>query len=811
MLFDLRHACRLLVRVPGFTTAAVLILALGIGANTAVFTIVRAVLLRPLPYHEPDRLVYLWNGLETRPGNQHGILTGRHLVEYSTRNATLDSFAVVKSWESGLDARIDLYRPDGADRLRGAFVTPNFFDLLGVKAALGRTLVQSDDAGDPVVVLSDALWRRRFGADLAIIGQRLSLVAGRVDRATTSYLVVGILPEGFRFTYPDDTELYALWPWSGIHPNRALEYQMIARLKPGVTAGQAQAELTAVAKDIVRGYGIPTQFREAAIARAAALVEPMPEHLKREVRPGVLLLAAVAGLVLLIGCVNLGLLVMARTVDRGRELAVRSALGAAPRQIVRQLIAEGATLGLAGGAVGTLAAAVLLPVLRSIMPPVVPRGSEIGIDWQVLAFAIGATAITTLVCGLTPAWLALRRDVQSALRQASGTATADRALSKSRSLVVGVQVAVVLILLVGASLLLKSFWRMQHVDLGFNARGIITMEMRLISANYRQPGRIAAFEQDLLARVREVPGVEQASLTTAVPMRGVDFLWVVGPKGGRTRPGNMRSVDPDYFRLMRVPLRAGRLFTRTDTAASQKVMIVSESYGRSHFGSQSALGRALDIDGNQTEIVGVVGDVRMVDVTRDAAPAFYLPRSQQPNELLCLLVSPAAGAGARVVAGVRAAIQSLDPEQPVEGITTIDAILAQSTSEKRFYALATGAFAGVALLLAVAGLFGVVSRSVTERRREIAIRMALGADRLRLQRLVFGYGLTPVIAGIVLGLATALAGSRVLRGFLFEIGPTDPATYVGAAALVALVATAACYLPARRAIRIEPMAVLKSE
>jgi predicted permease len=349
------------------------------------------------------------------------------------------------------------------------------------------------------------------------------------------------------------------------------------------------------------------------------------------------------------------------------------------------------------------------------------------------------------------------------------------------------------------------------VDLGFIADGVVTMEMRLLNPKYLQEGRIAAFERDLLDRVREVPGVARASVTTSVPMRGVDFLMVIGPKGGRPRVGHMRSVDHAYFAVMQIPILAGRGFTSSDVTGSTPVMIVSQSYGRSHFGDLNPIGRTIHFDDKDVEIVGVAGDVRAADVVRNPAPAFYVPRPQSPSELICLVARPAPGARAAVISGIRAAIHAIDPEQPVQDITTVDAIVARSTSEERFYALLTGAFAGLALLLAVTGLFGVVSRSVTERRREIAIRVALGADTPSLFRLVFAYGLTPVVFGMFAGLWAAVAASRLLERFLFEVQPNDPATLAAVSLTLTAVACAACYLPARRAIMVVPMAALKSE
>jgi predicted permease len=525
----------------------------------------------------------------------------------------------------------------------------------------------------------------------------------------------------------------------------------------------------------------------------------------------VLLLAAVAGLVLVIACVNLGLLLLSRTVDRRGELGLRAALGASRRRIVSQLAAECLLLSIAGATVGVVTAALAEPVVRSLMPPVVPRADQIRVDSMVLAFAAGLMVTTALVSCLAPALFVIRRDLLNAVRGTANSATGDRAILASRRLIVTAQIAVVVLLLVGSGLLLRSFWRLQNVDLGFRADDVVTMEMRLLNPKYRTEGRIAAFHDEVLTRVRAVPGVARAGLTTAVPMRGVDFTYMVGPKGQKLKPGNMRSVDPDYFRVMNLRLKAGRFFTDADTATSEPVTIVSESYGRQYFGAANPVDGALHIDDHEVRIVGVVGDVRYADAARAPAPALYRPQTQEPTELICLVVEPQPGTRAAVMAGIRAAVQALDPEQPVEGITTIDEILSQSTADRRFYAVSTGAFASVAVLLAIAGVFGVVSRTVSERKRELAIRVALGAEPRRLLRLIYGYGLLPAAAGTAAGLGMAYAGSRVLGGFLFEIAPTDAATFLAAAVLIFGVTALACYLPARRMLRVPPMVVLKSE
>ena len=807
---DLRHALRSLRRNPTFAAAAILLLAFGIGANTVVFSLVHGVVLRPLPYRDPDRLVYLWKDTHTNPGNRHSILTGSHVREIATHASFLESYAVAMPWDTTITGMIDLVREDGSDRLRGAYVTPNMFELLGVQATIGRTFVSSDMEAAPVAIISNGVWKRRFGGSAAVLGQQVRLAPGRQSRSQPPFTIVGVLPEDVQFTYPRETEIFLLLPWSRIRPGRALEYTMIGRLRPGVTHGMADAELTTLVRNVVRGYtNIPEKDLLPLLDRTRAWAESVPQHVSAEVRPGVMLLAWVSGLVLLIACVNLGLLVLARTVDRTSELAIRVALGAAPRRVVRLLAVEGLVLALIGGAAGVALAAAALPVVKGLLPPIVPRIEQLTLDVNVLTFAALITALTAIVCGVAPGFLASRRNVLDVIRRSGVTTTGSRTAGLLRHAVVSVQVAVVLVLLVGAGLLLHSFWKLHTTDLGFDPGDLLTLETRLYNPKYRGPGRVAAFEQALLAEVRRVPGVADATITTAVPMRGVDFTYVVGPVNGRPKPGNMRAVGAGYFEMMRIPLLRGRLFTAADSATAPPVMIVSEAYGRQHFGDASPLGQVIDLGEKKAEIVGVVGDVRYAEVARNPMPAFYLPRAQAPSELICLLVKPHPGMTASVVDGLRGVVRAVDPEQPAQDLTTVSAIVSQSTADRLFYALATGMFATVALLLAIAGLFGIVSRSVTERRRELAIRTAVGAEPRQIVRLVLGYGLIPVGVGAIIGTGAALAGSGLLRRFLFEVPPTDRPTYAAAILLVLAVAAAACLVPARRALQFDPAALLR--
>ncbi len=805
---DLSHASRVLRRRPGYALAAILTLALGIGANTAIFAVVRSVLLRPLPYSEPDRLVMIWSERKSDTVLRRGIATPLEVTQWRARSKSLSDLAVLELWSTDPGARMDFAGDQGAERLRGSYASPNFFDVLGVRATLGRTFADSDTAsgaGD-VVVLSDGLWQRRFGADRNVVGRSIELTLGRRDRRVRRFTVIGVLPPRFRFTYPKDTELWTPRSWREVAagPKSAMMYTVIARLRDGVSPAQAHGEMAAVNEAMARDLPDVSYLSSQSIA-----LEPVQDYAVGQVRPAMLLLVAVTVFLLGIACINVANLLLARTIERSRELAVRAALGAGRARLVRQLLAEGVVLAGAGGALGVVFAAMLQPVLRATLPSTMPRADEIGIDGVTLLWAFGLAALTSVAAGLAPSW---RRtpNLQAALKQGGATVTGDVHASRWRRALIATQVAAVVVLLSGGGLLLHSFWNLQRVDLGFDGSRVLTMEMRLMGAQYRDDARLRMFQEATLEHVRAVPGVTQASMTSSVPFRGVDWMRRLTVDG---RPGayfvNEREVDPDYFSVMRIPLRAGRVFDRSDTASSTPVAIVSEALARAMFPGESALGRLIDRE-PKLQIVGVVGDVRQKRVDEAAVPAYYTARTQQPSELICLVARTTPGATG-VAAAVRAAVASVDPNQPVEGITTLDQIVSESIADRRFYAAATTAFSVVALLLAVVGLYGIVSRGVTERLRELGIRIVLGAARGDLIGLVVRQGLLPVAVGLGLGTVAALWTSRLLRAFLFDVTTVDPVTYVAVPAVVVLVSAIACYIPARRASDIDPIIALREE
>jgi len=804
---DLRYAGRSLRRRPGYALAAILTLALGIGANTAIFAVVRGVLLRPLPYTAPDRLVMIWSEHKADALLRRGLATSEEVQQWRARNSGFEDLAVLELWSTDPAARMDFAGSEGADRLRGSYASPNFFEVLGVNAALGRTFTSGDTAsGSDVVVLSDGLWRRRFGADRSVIGRTIELTVGRRDRRAQRFTVIGVMPPRFRFTYPRDTELWTPRSWREVDaaPKGAISYTVIARLRQGVSLVSARANMTAVNDAMARDLPDSRYLSSRSIA-----LEPIQEYAVGQLRPAMLLLACVTLFLLLIACVNVANLLLARTVERSRELAVRAALGASRARLVRQLLAEGVVLAAAGGILGIAFATMAQPALRAALPSTIPRVDEIGIDGTTLAWAFAIAALTSIAAGLAPSSRGTP-DLHAALKQGGTTVTGDVRASRWRRVLVAAQVAAVVCLLSGGGLLLHSFWNLQRVDLGFDGAQVLTMEMRLIGPRYRSEPNLRLFQDAVLERVRAVPGVTQASMTSSVPLRGVDWTWSISTDG---RPGryvaNEREVDPEYFSVMHIPLRAGRLFDKNDTASSARVAIVSERLAREMFHGESAIGRLLNLD-PPAQIVGIVGDVRHVRVDELAAPAIYTARAQRPSELICLVARTTPGA-AGVAAAMRAAINSVDPTQPVEGITTLDQIVSESIADRRFYAAATAAFSIVALLLAVAGLYGVVSRGVTERVRELGIRIVLGAARRDLVGLVVRQGLSPVAIGLGLGTVAAFWTSRLLRGFLFDVTTVDPVTYVAVPALVVLVAAVACYIPARRATDLDPIAALREE
>ncbi len=815
---DAIHALRLFRSSPGFYLATVLILALGIGANGAVFSILRATLLEPLPYRAPAELLLFWRSPRYPPAPQagatappfwRGLLTRANVERWrQTSTGVLADLAVAVTWQGNLDAGFDLRFTDRTERLRGALVTPNFFDMLGVPAAHGRLFTAADAAaGEPLVVLSDGLWRRAFGADPAIVGASVTLTAGRVRREPRSYAVLGVLPPAVRFSYPEDTEAWVLLPWPALdawNPN-AIAFLTLGRLAPGATVAQVRSRAAAFLTG-PEETSLPPESHQVLAA------EPIRDWVVGDTRPSLYLLAGVAGLLLLMTCVTVANAMLARVTERQRELALRASLGAGRPRLMHQLVTEGAMLSLSGTVAGAGLALLVQPVLGRLLPASLPQVGTVSIDPSIVLFAAAAAGVTTILAMLTPAIVGTAGTTAPGLLQRSPTATADRSAVRWRRGLLATQAAVATTLLVAASLLLTSLWRLGRVPLGFDGTDVLTVEMRLIDRKFRDDAELRRFQDLLLERLRAISGVAHVGLTTAVPFRGVDF------RKGFRRPGeerevaaNYRVVDSTYFRVLAVPLLRGRLFTSADVEGAPRVMIVSQSFARAAFGTEDPVGKVLDDDG-LVDIVGVVGDLRYQRLDRDPLPAVYLARSQTPSELVCVLVRAAGeGAAERLGPAIRAAVHEVDPAVPAMRLATIDRILAESVADRRFYTAATAAFAGLALLLTTAGLAVVVARVVADRRRELAIRAALGATRSHLVRQASGGGLRAVGIGVGLGLVAALAGSSLLAQFLFQVPHRSPAVFSAAGGLVTGVAALTAWLTSRRVARLDLGEVLRVE
>jgi putative ABC transport system permease protein len=790
LLRDIAHAGRVFRRTPLFYAGAAFILALGIGANCAVFNLVHAVLLKPLPYERPAEVVML---LEAR--------TSRRLRELRARSAGLFSdLAVMKMWDGNPDAWFDLVLPDHAERLRAGLVTPNFFSVLGVHAALGRVFSPHDQTAgyDNLIVLSHGLWLRAYGGDPAIVGRHVIFLTGlRKGRLPRTYTVIGVLPPGFRFTYPLETEVWAMCPWNkveNVSQDNWIQFNgAVARLAPGVSFEAAKARISDPKADSNRDARFPA-------------IQSVTDWVAGKARPSILLVAAVSLLLLFIACATVANALLVRMAERKRELAVRASLGAGRGRLIRQLLTEGLALSLAGTAGGVLLGAALLPVFRSLVPLALNRADEMAVEPGLLLIPAAAATLVTLLSLVAPILHGSRVEVAQVLKGSSGSPSATR----WRFAFVALQANVATWLLVGAALLLISFWRLGHVDLGFDGNRVVTAEMRLLDPKYFDDRAAARFQQEVIERVRALPGVREAGIASAVPFRGVDWLGPYKRVGyEKSYMANHREVDPEYFSVMRLVLLRGRLLTDRDTVSSEPVVVITESVARQVFPGEEPIGKQLDFHGPRT-IVGVVKDIRYKGLDQPPFPAIYRSAAQSPSELVCLVLRTAVD-GERMGAELRSVVHQVDPAVPVMDVTTVSQIVWGSVADRRFYTAVISAFAALAILLTATGLVVVIARSVAERRRELAIRCALGAQSRELIGLVIRQGLTPVVLGAAIGLAGAWAGARILERFLFGVTLHNPAVYAGAGVFTVTIAALACFLPARQAGKLPPAAALQSE
>ena len=807
---DVRYTGRSWMRAPGFYAGLVLTLGLGIGANTAVFTLVQAVLLQPLPYANQDRLVMIWRSRVQEARPSRGVSTPAELLSYHEQASDLVDIAAIKDAGSG-DASMDFMTSSGVERLNGALVTPEFFEVIGARPSFGRLFSSADvTAGNTDgLVLSDALWRDAFGRDPGVLGRAVRLTAGYGKRrADHTYRVVGVLPAGFHFNYETRIQVWVMNSWEAIrreYPD-GLAYRVVGRLKPNASAAVATERLKQ-AFELTN----PENAARVATLKSTVRIEPITEWVAGRTRPTLALLTGVAVLLLIITCVTTANALLIRVTERRRELSLRTALGASRSRLFSQLITEGLLLSVAGTIAGVVTAMATLPVLRSLVPVTMPRADEITVSVPILGFAAVVVLLVTLVATAAPAWRGARLQVASALKESAASVSADPGTARWRRVLVGTQAALAAILLAAAGLLLVSAWRLGHTPMGFEADDVWTAEMTLQGQEYGDAERRRVFQDAVRLGVSRIPGVATVGWTTAVPFRGIDFLRVTfKTPTGEEFPAHHRYVDPAYFSIMHITAKVGRLLTADDNQPSAEVFaVVSESFARTAFGNADPLGQVIKGDPPMT-VVGVVGDVRYKNPELKPVPAVYISRTKGPSLVMCLVIEPAAGVR-DLGPAIRQAIAQVDPSIAARGITTIGQIRRDASADRRFYTAATLVFAGLALVLTVAGILIIVARSIAERRREIAIRAALGASSARLRRLLVAQGLVPVMVGVFVGLGAALAGAPLVAPFLYEVTPRAASIYIIAGVTIALAGIAAALWPARQITAVVPASVLRAE
>jgi putative ABC transport system permease protein len=801
LLSDVRYGVRVLFHAPSFTVAVVLVLALGIGANTAIFSIVNTVLLRPLPFDEPDRLVRLFHvpPQATFPGLKRFSVSPANFYDWQQSAQLFDGMVIYSIRPFTLTGS-----GANAEAIMAGAVGAGFFDLVRVPPALGRTFLAEEDTPGRrrVVVLSDKFWRSHFGASPAAVGQTLNL-------SSEAYTIVGVMPPRFSMAAWAISGRDLWVPLAHTDEQRAVRDNhneaVIARLKPGVTVAQAQSEMDAISQRLEREY-------PQANTGWGATVVPLQELIVGDIRLSLLTLLAAVGLVLLIACANVGNLLFARALGRRKELAIRAALGAGRGRVFQQLLVEALLLAGAGGVAGLLLARGALQASAALLANQVPRADEMALDWRVLAFVLATSVITGVLAGALPALRAGRSDLNDALKEGGRS---DSAVGlRTRRMLIVCEVALSLLLLVGAGLMIRTLWALRHVDAGFDSHNVLTMRVMLPKTRYATAARITGFFDTALQRIRALPGVQAAAFVDDLPMRGGSVQPIVLEGHAELLPRDqptvgVRKISPGFLQTMRVPLLRGRDVKETDT----NVMVVSRGAAKLLWGDADPVGRRvtlpLESKGLLKEVVGIVGDVKQENLFEPATPTIYEYTHEHEWNGLAFVVRTAMPPDALGQAAA-AAIRAIDPEQPVEAIRSMDAVLDETLTSQRFTALLLGVFAGVALALASVGIYSVLSYIVRGRSREIGIRTALGAKTRDVVALVVVEGMTPAVAGIVLGILAALVTGKLLEKMVFGVSAWDPLTLAAVAATLGLVALVASLLPAYRAARVDPQAVLRS-
>ena len=804
LLNDVRYGVRMLVRNPTFTVVSVIALALGIGANAAIFSVVNGVLLSPLPYKEPERLMMI---RETKlPQFPEFAVASGNFLDWKKQNTVFERLVAFRR------SSLNLIGTGDPERLSGLNVTEGFFAMLGAQPQMGRDfLLEEDQPGfNNVVILSHGLWQRRFGADPKILDQAITL-------SGQNYTVIGVMPSTFRFGGGDDQ--IDLWTPMAFTAQDAQNHgghsvAAMGKLRPGIALDQARAEMSTIAGRLA------VQYPEANTGWNVKLI-PLLEFSVRTIKPALIVLLVAVAFVLLIACANVANLLLARAAGRQKEIVTRTALGAGRWRIIRQLLTESMLLSLAGGVVGLLLAKWGTDLLLTLAPPDLPRMDNVSIDGRALAFTAAITFLTALIFGLAPALQASKPNLNETMKDAARGSTEGGRRNLIRSTLVVLEVASALVLLVGAGLLIKSFWRLQKVDPGFNPDNALTAWVSLPKTKYPEDSQTVLFFQQLIERVNALPGVQAAGAAHVVPMTGDDYVLGFEVDGrpplppGASQSTNYYSVSADYFKAMGIPLRRGRVFTERDTEDSPPVAVINETMVQKIFPNEDPIGKRITFDNRDKnpewfEIVGIVGDVKQYGLDQPTTMQTYEPYTQQPPSSMMLVVR-SAGDPTNLSAAIRSEVLKLDKEQPTAYIKTLNEYFAISVAQQRFSVVLLGIFAAVALVLAAVGIYGVLSYAVTQRTHEIGIRMALGAGQRDVFRLVVGRGMLLSVIGVVGGLVSAFALTRLMASLLFGVTATDAVTFASVAGVLLAVALLACYIPARRAMKVDPLVALRYE
>jgi predicted permease len=811
---DLRYGLRMMAKNPGFTAVAVLTLALGIGANTTLFSVVNGVLLNPLPYQQPDRLIALYS---RTPNSPTWSISYPNFLDWVRDNRSFSALAAYREED------YNLTRMGEPERVSGEMVSATFFPVLGVKPALGRTFLPEEDlvGARPVVLISGGLWKRKFGSAPDAVGKTLTL-------SGVGYTIVGVIPANFHYSgnnFGSGTDVYVpIGQWNDpTFRDRKIGMGMdaVGRLKPGVTFEQAKADMDAVARHLA------DEHPEADKGMGTTLV-PLKQNIVGDIQPYLLVLVAAVAFVLLIACVNVGNLLLARSTSRTREFAVRTAIGAGAGRIVRQLLTESILIALAGGGLGVLLCAWGLQAALKILPEALPRVEEVRLDGRVLLFTLAASVLAGILFGLVPALKSVRPDLHEILKEGG------RGLSGTRHRAQGVfvvaEVALAVVLLAGAGLMIRALAKLWSIDPGFDSHNLLTFVLSLPPAARQNPDAGRAAWRRTQEELAAIPGVQFASLTvTAMPLQGdseVPF-WLEGqpkpPTQAEMKETLFYTVQPDYLKVMGIPLQHGRFLTSADDEHSPIVTVIDERFAQLHFGNQDPIGKHINFDilNVTAEIVGVVGHVKQWGLDADATSSIqaqcYFHVAQIPDQFVPLIggnsgiVLRTAGSPLAQVGSIRRALDQANRQQVMYRIQTMDEIIAESLAARRFSAVLLGIFGVLAVVMSCVGIYGVISYLAGQRNHEIGVRMALGAERRHVLLMVLGEGAKMTLLGVAIGLAAAFGLTRLMATMLFGVSAHDPLTLTGVASLLVLVALAACYLPARRATKVDPMVALRHE